>query len=125
LPIKEKSIDTVISFYGIANMMDKMEEGLVEANRILKEGRLLLNSSFIIKNESLGFKAMEEYLNENNILNCSDNLVESGIIAAHKRAGFEAVNMKVIGESIGEKCEFDLIPYEGEWFSVVVMECEK
>ena len=37
-------------------------------------------------------------------------------------AKFKEIKIITVGESIGEKCEFDLIPFEGEWFSVIVVE---
>ncbi|MPN19787.1 hypothetical protein SDC9_167159 [bioreactor metagenome] len=33
---------------------------------------------------------------------------------------FHSTEMVAIGESIGEKSDSDLIPFEGEWFGVVV-----
>ncbi|MEW8995503.1 hypothetical protein [Clostridium sp.] len=35
---------------------------------------------------------------------------------------FHRTDMVTIGESIGEKSERDLIPFEGEWFAIVVAE---
>ncbi|GAA0770006.1 hypothetical protein GCM10008908_12140 [Clostridium subterminale] len=40
-------------------------------------------------------------------------------------ANFDRTDMVTIGESIGEKSERDLIPFEGEWFAVGVVESIK
>ena len=37
LPFDSNSVDTAISYFGIANMEDKIEDGIQEVNRILKK----------------------------------------------------------------------------------------
>ena len=39
LPLKDNSIDTATSFFGIANMLNLTLEGIKEANRVLKNGK--------------------------------------------------------------------------------------
>jgi ubiquinone/menaquinone biosynthesis C-methylase UbiE/uncharacterized protein YbaR (Trm112 family) len=125
LPFKENSIDLAVSFYGIANMLDKMGTGIVDAKRVLKDGTLLLNSGFIIKENSQGYNAAKEWFASNNIFGAENLLTETGFEKAHSDANFNSTKLVKIGEDIGEKCEFDLIPFEGEWFSVVIAQCEK
>jgi len=51
--------------------------------------------------------------------------LKTGIEKAYSKENFDKTDMIIIGESIGEKNEFDLIPFEGEWFAIVVAECIK
>lgn len=125
LPFKDSSIDCAVSFAGIANMADKTADGIKEAKRVLKTGKSLLNSSFIIKEDSEGYRACKKFCHENNIKGAEEFMLKTRLERAHNEAGFEKVNLRTIGEDIGQKCEFDLIPYEGEWFAVVVAECKK
>ena len=39
MPLKDNSIDTATSFFGIANMLNLTLEGIKEANRVLKNGK--------------------------------------------------------------------------------------
>ena len=48
------------------------------------------------------------HMKRNTIRFCSEN--------------FKDIKIITIGESIGEKSELDLIPFEGEWFAVIVVE---
>lgn len=44
---------------------------------------------------------------------------------AHIEANFNSTEVITIGESIGEKSDSDLIPFEGEWFGIVVVKSVK
>lgn len=125
LPFKDDTIDTAVSFFGISNMLDLTAVGIKEAQRVLKVGQSLLNSFIIIKENSEGFKTLKEFCKENKIIGADDFTLKIGMEKAHNEANFQKINMLTIGESIGEKCEFDLIPFEGEWFAIVVAECIK
>jgi hypothetical protein len=48
---------------------------------------------------------------------------EGGFKKIHEDASFNGSKVEVVYEGIGEKCETDLIPFEGEWFSIVIARC--
>ncbi|WP_346916753.1 class I SAM-dependent methyltransferase [Clostridium sp.] len=125
LPFKDNTIDTAVSFFGISNMLDLTADGIKEAKRVLKMGQSLLNSIVIIKEDSEGFKILKEFCKENKIRGAEEFTLKTGIEKAHTEAIFKRTDILTIGESIGEKCDFDLIPFEGEWFAIVVAECIK
>ena len=125
LPFKDNTIDTAVSFFGIANMLDLAADGIKEAKRVLKVGQSLLDSYVIIKEDSKGFKMLKEICKENKIIGAEEFTLKIGIEKAYIEANFDRTDMVTIGESIGEKSERDLIPFEGEWFAVVVAESIK
>ena len=125
LPFKDNSIDTAVSFFGIANMLDLAADGIKEAKRVLKLGHSLLDSYVIIKEGSEGFKMLKEFCKENKIIGGEEFTLKSGIEKAYIEAGFHRTDIVTIGESMGEKNDFDLMPFEGEWFAIVVGECIK
>ena len=125
LPFKDNTIDTAVSFFGIANMLDLAADGIKEAKRVLKVGQSLLDSYVIIKEDSEGFKMLKEICKENKIIGAEEFTTKIGIEKAYIEANFDRMDMVTIGESIGEKSERDLIPFEGEWFAVVVAESIK
>ncbi|ERI93608.1 methyltransferase domain protein [Clostridiales bacterium oral taxon 876 str. F0540] len=122
MPFKENSIDTVVSFCGIQNMLSLAADGIKEAKRVLKRGHSLFDSYVIIKENSEGFKTLKEFCKENNVIGAEEFALRSGIEKAYAEAGFDNINITTTGESIGEKNEFDLMPFEGEWFAMVVAE---
>lgn len=125
LPFKDNTIDTAVSFFGIANMLDLTADGIEEAERVIKVGKSLLDTYIVIKENSEGFKKIKEICKENKINRAEEFTLKTVIEKAHIEACFEKVNIITIGESIGEKCDFDLLPVEGEWFGIVVAECIK
>jgi SAM-dependent methyltransferase len=120
LPLKDNTIDSAISFFGIANMLNLSAAGIKEAKRVLKPGQSLFDSYVIIKEDSDGFEKLKEFCKENNFVGAEDFTLEAGIENAYVNAGFNKINFVTIGESIGEKSELDLLPFEGEWFAIVV-----
>ena len=42
----------------------------------------------------------------------------SELVKFHKEAGFKEAVFKMIDESVGQKNELDLLPFEGEWFGI-------
>jgi ubiquinone/menaquinone biosynthesis C-methylase UbiE len=125
LPFKDNTIDTAVSFFGIDNMLDLAADGIEEAKRVLKVGQSLLDSYIIIKEDSEGFKMLKEFCKENKIIGAEEFTLKTGVEKAHIEANFERTGIVTIGESIGEKNDFDLVPFEGEWFAIVVAECIK
>jgi molybdate-binding protein len=51
--------------------------------------------------------------------------IKSGIEKACTQVNFDRIDIVTIGESIGEKNDLDLLPFEREWFAMVVAKCEK
>jgi len=125
LPFKDNTIDTAVSFFGIANMLDLTVDGIKEAKRVLKVGQSLLDSYIFIKKDSEGFKMLKEFCKDNKFIGAEEFTLKTGMEKAYIEANFDRTDMVTIGESIGEKCDFDLLPFEGEWFSIVVAECIK
>ncbi|MEG0308481.1 MAG: class I SAM-dependent methyltransferase [Clostridium sp.] len=122
LPFKDNAIDTAVSFCGIANMLNLAAQGIKEARRVLKVGQSLLDSYIILKEHSKGVEKLKEFCKENNIDGSAEFTLKTGIEKAYIEAKFDSISMTTIGESIGEKNEFDLVPFEGEWFAIVVVE---
>ena len=125
LPFKDNTIDTAVSFFGIANMLDLAADGIKEAKRVLKVGQTLLDSYIIIKEDSVGFKTLKEFCNENKVIGAEEFAIKTGIEKAYIKANFDKIDMVTIGESIGEKSDLDLLPFDGEWFAVVIAESIK
>ncbi len=125
LPFKDNTIDTAVSFCGIQNMLNLASSGIKEARRVLKVGQEMLDSYVIIKEDSEGFKMLKEFCKDNKIVGAEEFTLKTGIEKAYIEANFHRADIVTIGESIGEKNEFDLLPFEGEWFAVVVAECIK
>ena len=121
-PLKDNSIDTATSFFGIANMLNLTLEGIKEANRVLKNGKHFFNAFITIKEDSKGFQSIKQFYKDNNAIEMEKFLLEPAIEKAHSEANFKDIKIITIGESIGEKSELDLIPFEGEWFAVIVVE---
>jgi len=122
MPFKDNTIDAAVSFSGIANMLNLAARGIKEAKRVIKSGHSLFDSYVIIKEDSEGFKTLKEFCEENNVIGAEEFALRSGIERAYIKAEFDNINITTIGESIGEKNEFDLLPFEGEWFAMVVAE---
>nr|WP_243428266.1 class I SAM-dependent methyltransferase [Clostridium rhizosphaerae] len=122
MPFKDNTIDAAVSFFGIANMLNLAARGIKEAKRVLKSGHSLFDSYVILKEDSEGFKTLKEFCEENNVIGAEEFALRSGIERAYIKAAFDNINITTIGESIGEKNEFDLLPFEGEWFAMVVAE---
>lgn len=120
LPFKDNTIDAATSFFGIANMLNLAESGLKEAKRVLKTEGSFFDSYIIIKEESNGFKMLKDFCEENQVIGAEEFTIKTGVEKAYNEVGFHSTEMVEIGESIGEKNDNDLIPFEGEWFGVVV-----
>jgi ubiquinone/menaquinone biosynthesis C-methylase UbiE/uncharacterized protein YbaR (Trm112 family) len=125
LPFNDNTIDTTVSLFGIENMLELATYGIAEAKRVLKSGGVLLNTCTIIKENSRGFEMLKEICSANNIIGAEKNFLKTEIENGHIEANFKSTDIITIGESIGEKCNSDLIPFEGEWFGIVVAKCIK
>ncbi|MDD6771510.1 MAG: methyltransferase domain-containing protein [Inconstantimicrobium porci] len=125
LPFNNYTVDTAVSFYGITNMATATADGINEAYRVLKNNHNLYNTVTIIKKDSEGFKAASSFCKENNMSGAENFYLKPIIEKAHIAAGFSKTDIITIEESLGEKNELDLLPYEGEWFAVSVFNCTK
>jgi ubiquinone/menaquinone biosynthesis C-methylase UbiE len=125
LPFVKNSIDMMISLMGYPNMGILMESALVSTFNALKNGGSLLNACLSVDDNSVGFKIAKKYWDEHNAVNAEKNILKSGILDLHQIAGFKKTQIKAIGESIGEKNELDLLPYENEKFSIDIYLSQK
>lgn len=125
LPFNDDTVDTAVSFYGIANMATATADGINEAYRVLKNDHNLFNTVTIIKEDSEGYKKAVSLYKENNLDGAAKFLLKPEIEKAHIKAGFSKTDIVTIEESVGENNGVDLIPYEGEWFAVSVFNCTK
>lgn len=121
LPFEDKAVDLAVSFAGIQNMLDIMEDGVKEANRVSRAG--LANMGIVVSNTSKGLKECEETLRKYGVTKAHLLFTEGGFKKIHEAAGFGVSKIETVYEGIGEKCETDLIPFEGEWFSIVIASC--
>ncbi|MFW9876618.1 MAG: class I SAM-dependent methyltransferase [Candidatus Thorarchaeota archaeon] len=118
LPIVDNSIGLVLSFFGIANMASLIKKGLLEAKRVLKNDHYFLNSSVVIKEESKGYSILKDYYLNNKSEGAEIFTLHEKIMKEYQDIGFKDLKFKLLGESIGQKNELDLIPFEGEWFGI-------
>lgn len=118
LPFLDNSYDLVLSFIGISNMGNLIPKALKETFRVLKRNCKLLNGTIIIEENSEGYKVLKDFFGEQGSEGFEKFLLANEVGKFHKDAGFKEAEFKMIGESIGEKNELDLLPYEGEWFSI-------
>jgi len=118
LPFLDNSYDLVVSFMGISNMGNLIPKALKETFRVLKRNCKLLNSTIIIEENSEGYKVLKNFFGEQGSEGFEKYLLANEVGKFHKDAGFKEAQFKLIGESIGEKNKLDLLPYEGEWFSI-------
>lgn len=125
LPFKDNTIDTNVSFYGIQNMLSLASDGIRESRRVLKLGKKALDSYIIIDEYSKGFKTLRRFCEDNTIIGAENVAIKSGIEKAYTEANFTRTDIITIGESIGEKNELDVLPFENEWFAIVVYESIK
>jgi hypothetical protein len=102
--------DTAVSFFGIANMLDLSADGIKEAKRVLKVGQSLLDTYVIIKEDSEGFKLLKEFCKQNKVDGAEKFAIKTGIEKTYFEANFDRKTIVTIGESIGEKSDFDLLP---------------
>lgn len=117
LPLKNNSIDMVVSFMGIINMGDKILDGIKDANRVLIDNGKLMNCGIIIEKETEKYKEFESLLKQEQIKMDLTSFTENCFKLLHEKH-FKEVKLERIGESIGEKNELDGLPFEGEWFSM-------
>lgn len=125
LPFKDNTIDAIVSFYGIQNMLNLAIDGITEAKRVLKYGKSMFDSYIVIDEGSKGFKTLKDFCEDNKVMGAEEFAIKTGIEKSYKKVNFNRIDIVTIGESIGEKNDFDLLPFEREWFAILVFNCEK
>lgn len=125
LPFKDNTIDAIVSFYGIQNMLNLAIDGITEAKRVLKYGKSMFDSYIVIDEGSKGFRTLKEFCEDNKVMGAEEFAIKTGIEKAYKKVNFNRIDTVTIEESIGEKNDFDLLPFEREWFAILVFNCEK
>lgn len=125
LPFKDNTIDAIVSFYGIQNMLNLAIDGIKEAKRALKYGKSMFDSYIVIDENSKGFKTLKDFCQDNKVMGAEEFAIKTGIEKAYTQAHFNRIDIVTIGESIGEKNDFDLLPIEGDWFAMVIAKCIK
>jgi len=118
LPFLDNSYDMALSFMGISNMGNLIPKALKETSRVLKYDHNLLNSTILIKENSEGYRVIKKFFDNQDSAGFEKFLLLTEIEKFHKNAGFKEAKFKMIGESIGQMNELDLLPYEGEWFGI-------
>lgn len=76
----------------------------------------------IVVENSKGFETLKEFCKDNDVIGAEGFATASGVEKAYNEAKFDRTNITTIGESIGEKNEFDLLPFEGEWLGMIIAE---
>lgn len=118
LPFLDNIYDLVISFMGISNMGILIPKALKETYRVLKKDHNFLNSTIIIKENSVGYNALKDFFSNEKSMGFEKFVLLNELENFHKDAGFKDAGFKMIGENTGQKNEMDLLPYEGEWFGI-------
>ena len=125
LPIKDSSMDGAVSYFGLGNMLQLMPKGIEEARRVIKDSGYILESEIIIKEDSTGYKALLDFARESNIVLPDKYATLDGIKSIYSSFDSKDIEVKIIEEGIGEKNELDLLPFENEWYALVLMYSKK
>ncbi|TFF63812.1 MAG: class I SAM-dependent methyltransferase [Promethearchaeota archaeon] len=123
LPFANRSFDTIVTFHGVTNMREVIPKALEEIKRVLKEGKehKFLDISLLLKPDSESIKTLKEHYNERGVIGIEDFMTEKGIVKFHEKAGFSEIKMEKVGDSIARENELDLVPVEGDWFSIGII----
>lgn len=125
LPFFDDNYDLALSFMGISNMRELIPKALKETYRVLKRNHYLLNSSIIIEQNSKGLELLKDFSSRESLEGFENFFLAHSVEKVHLDAGFKKVEFRMIGESIGQKNELDLLPFEGEWFGFGNVYAEK
>ena len=124
LPLKERTIDTAVTYCGFSNMLGCAGEALKEAHRVLKTDGVLLDSFVVIEQSSKGFELLSRVCAEQNITGAEAFFLQGGVREAH-RVLFPRVVCHTIFEGDGVDNGMDLLPYPGEWYAEQIFESRK
>ena len=124
LPLADSCADMTVSFFGIANMLGLVEQGIGEAARITKKGGSLLNASMLIKKASNGFALVKQVCAEHGLAGEEAFYLQEGATALHEKH-FDSVVLDTACEGVkdGNENTTDLLPYPNEWYAEVIFKC--
>jgi hypothetical protein len=103
---------------GIMNMRDLIRKGITQVKRILEESGIFINTVLTIKKNSKSYNVYKKFLEKDDVRGIENYMLSPVIESLHKEIGFRKVEKKSIGESVAKENELDLIPVEGDWFSI-------
>lgn len=118
LPFENKSFEFATSLMGIMNMRDLIRKGITQVKRILEESGIFINTVLTIKKNSKSYNVYKKFLEKDDVRGIENYMLSPVIESLHKEIGFRKVEKKSIGESVAKENELDLIPVEGDWFSI-------
>lgn len=118
LPFEDSHINSIVSFYGYANMGSVLPQALKESFRVLANNSLFLNSVMLIKEDSTGFSKLKDFFLQNNQKGAEKYCLHDPLILFFNTLGFTEFLVKKIHSGIGEKNEVDLLPYENEYYEI-------
>ncbi len=125
LPLAAECADVTVSFYGIANMLGIVENGIREAERITKPEGRLLNATLIVKEGSEGIAAVRRVCLEYGIPDAETVYLRNTATELHSRY-FGDVCCDIVCEGIKEdENSTDMLPYCNEWYAEVIFRCKK
>jgi SAM-dependent methyltransferase len=101
LPFKEGVFPCVVSF-GIGNMLEKMSDGIREAQRVLQNGGAFIFNHHYVGEESKGWRILKESLMKRGV-ECHGYLgLERNFVALMQSVGFTRYKVQVVEEVIGD-----------------------
>ncbi len=124
LPFNNESFDMVISFFGVSNMGDSIPKGITEIRRVLRQSGSFVNSSLVVEQNSKSYQMLQKHYGEK-VGSLVDFITLKGFREIHNRFGFADVRLDMIGKSLAEKNELDLLPVEGDCFALVLAVAQK
>jgi len=124
LPFNNESFDMVVSFFGVSNMGDSIPKGLTEIRKVLRQGGSFVNSSLVVEQDSKSYQMLQKHYGEQ-VGSLVDFITLKGFQEIHNRFGFADVRLNMIGQSLAEKNELDLLPVEGDRFAFVLAVAQK
>ncbi len=123
LPFADRTADVTVSFFGVANMFQLVEQGIAEAARVTGPEGVFLNGYLNVKEDSEGFRIAREMCMKQNMQGVERVFLEQDVKMLHQKY-FQTVNVQTVVEDIFEEKEnaMDLFPYPGEWFAYRIYE---
>jgi ubiquinone/menaquinone biosynthesis C-methylase UbiE/uncharacterized protein YbaR (Trm112 family) len=127
LPFMSNCFDLIVSYHGVANMRDEIKNALREIRRVLKEGnnKYFLDISILVKPDSKSIKKLKEFYNEREIFGIETFITKEGFRNFHKESGFSENKLEVLGSTIAKHNELDLVPVEGDSFTIGILFAQK
>jgi len=123
MPFADHTVDVTVSFFGVANMFQLVEQGICEAARVTGPNGVFFNGYLNVKEDSEGFQIAKEMCIKQNMQGVERVFLEQDVKNLHQKY-FRTVEVQTVIEDIFEKKEnvIDLFPYPGEWFAYRIYE---